>query len=137
MSRDKKELHNELVRAFEESCAKFINYYPHEPVPFITCTRRTNEEQDALYALGRTAPGKVVTNAKAGQSPHNFNISRAFDIAFMDNSNKKGKLDWSARLFKNFASIICSDFPNVVWGGDFKSMPDAPHFELRNWKVLK
>jgi len=33
---------------------------------------RTWAEQDALYAQGRTAPGKIVTNAKAGQSYHNY-----------------------------------------------------------------
>jgi peptidoglycan L-alanyl-D-glutamate endopeptidase CwlK len=51
----------------------------------ITCTHRTGAEQDALYAQGRTKPGKVVTNAKAGQSSHNFTMggkpaSLAFDI---------------------------------------------------------
>lgn len=135
MSRDKKELHNELVRAFEESCDKFVNYYPNLPVPFITCTRRTNEEQEQLYALGRSIPGtKKVTNARAGQSPHNYSPSFAFDIGFI---NIQKKLDWSPHLFKKFAEIIKSDFPQVVWGGDFESIPDAPHFELRAWKALK
>ena len=38
----------------------------------VTSTYRDNESQNALYAQGRTAPGKIVTNAKAGQSFHNF-----------------------------------------------------------------
>jgi peptidoglycan LD-endopeptidase CwlK len=136
MSRDKKELHNELVRAFESSCAKFTNYYPHLPVPFITCTRRTNEEQNQLYAIGRTLPGKIVTNARAGQSPHNYTISFAFDIAFLNTANKKGGLDWSPHLFKKFADIITSDFPTVEWGGNWK-FKDAPHFQLKAWETLK
>lgn len=136
MSRSKEDLHSELVRAFDESCKKFVNYYPHLPVPFLTCTRRTNEEQEQLYLQGRMTPGKIVTNARAGQSPHNYIPSFAFDIAFLTRL-KPQKLDWSKHLFKKFADIITSDFPNVVWGGDFQSLPDAPHFELRAWKVLK
>lgn len=37
----------------------------------LTCTYRSNEEQDALYAQGRTKPGSIVTKAKGGQSKHN------------------------------------------------------------------
>lgn len=37
----------------------------------VTCTHRTNAEQDALYAQGRTRPGRIVTRAKGGQSKHN------------------------------------------------------------------
>lgn len=38
----------------------------------VTCTFRTHAEQEALYAQGRTTPGRIVTNARAGQSSHNF-----------------------------------------------------------------
>lgn len=136
MSREKEHLHAELVKAFDGSCAKFCYYYPHLPIPFITCTNRSNEEQNAAYAQGRTAPGKIITNAKAGQSPHNFFPSFAFDIGFLTRTRPQ-KLDWSKDLFKKFAAIIKADYPNVVWGGDFESIPDAPHFELRAWKTLK
>lgn len=37
----------------------------------IYCTYRSNQEQDALYAQGRTTPGKIITNARGGQSQHN------------------------------------------------------------------
>jgi peptidoglycan L-alanyl-D-glutamate endopeptidase CwlK len=40
---------------------------------------RTKEQQDALYAQGRTAPGRVVTDARPGFSWHNF--GRAYDVA--------------------------------------------------------
>ncbi|MFJ5622021.1 M15 family metallopeptidase [Peribacillus loiseleuriae] len=36
---------------------------------------RSIAEQDKLYAQGRTAPGKVVTNAKGGQSNHNYGLA--------------------------------------------------------------
>lgn len=37
----------------------------------IYCTKRENEEQAKLYAIGRTVVGKIVTNARAGESAHN------------------------------------------------------------------
>lgn len=54
--------------------------------PLIYCTYRSGQEQNQLYAMGRTTKstvgvsilrplGKVVTNAKAGQSAHNFTLN--------------------------------------------------------------
>lgn len=37
----------------------------------IYCTLRTNTEQAALFAVGRTLPGRRLTNAGPGQSLHN------------------------------------------------------------------
>jgi len=45
--------------------------------PLIYCGRRTMEEQAMLYAQGRTRPGKIITQAKPGQSYHNYGL--AFD----------------------------------------------------------
>lgn len=42
----------------------------------VTCTFRSAQEQDELYAQGRTRPGAVVTNAKAGQSAHNYRVGQ-------------------------------------------------------------
>jgi peptidoglycan L-alanyl-D-glutamate endopeptidase CwlK len=42
---------------------------------------RTLEEQEELFAKGRTKPGKKVTNAKPGQSYHNYGL--AFDIVLL------------------------------------------------------
>lgn len=44
----------------------------------IYCTFRSPEEQNALYAIGRSQPGKIVTNARAGDSWHNWGY--AFDF---------------------------------------------------------
>jgi len=62
----------------------------------ITCTYRSNEEQAALYAEGRTDPGKIKTWAKPGQSKHNLTApdgspaAEAFDFVPMRN----GKCVW-------------------------------------------
>ena len=37
----------------------------------IYCTMRTRAEQLALWEKGRTRPGRIVTNARPGQSLHN------------------------------------------------------------------
>ena len=47
----------------------------------ITQGLRTFAEQDGLYAQGRTKPGKKVTNAKGGQSIHNYGF--AVDICLI------------------------------------------------------
>ena len=41
----------------------------------ITQGYRSIAEQDALYAQGRTAPGEIVTNARGGQSYHNYGLA--------------------------------------------------------------
>lgn len=130
-SRAKEDLNEILVDAYDKACAEYLRLYPSNSQPFITCTYRSNDEQTALYAIGRTAKGKKVTNAQAGQSAHNFKPSAAFDIAFITITRK---LDWSNGNFKKFADIIKKIQPLVFWGGDFVSISDAPHFELKDWR---
>lgn len=123
-SRDIYDLDKKLQDAFIEAKQKWDELYPNKARPFLTCTHRTNEEQNQLYAIGRTVPGKIVTNAMAGKSKHNSLPSRAFDIAF----NFHGRIDWDVQLFKDFADIIKP--MGITWGGDFKSIKDRPHFEI-------
>ena len=128
-SRDKKDLRNELVNGYDLAIKRYKELYPNAPQPFITCTFRSNEEQNILF---NKRP--KVTNAKAGQSPHNFNPSFAFDIGFIGLDKK---MDWSLKLFLNFANIITSIDSNIDWGGNWIRFKDAPHFELKDWKNLK
>jgi peptidoglycan L-alanyl-D-glutamate endopeptidase CwlK len=63
--------------------------------PLIYTGRRTMEEQTALYAIGRSAPGKIVTKARAGESFHNYGL--AFDWVPLKMSPKNPDLyvaDW-------------------------------------------
>ena len=89
---------------------------------------RTKEYQDALYAKGRTAPGKVVTNAKGStySSQHMWGI--AFDIAINDS-----KLLYDSVMIKKVANIAKSKKVGLKWGGDWKSIIDTPHFYLGKW----
>lgn len=145
-SRSISDLHPELAYAFGLAEGRWEKLYPLEPKPFLVCTYRSPEEQNALYnqptdKKDNDGDGKVdepdekVTNAKGGESPHNYLPALAFDIAFR---NLPGNVDYTPRLFDQFAKLIApaNRPPIVVWGGHFKSMPDKPHFEHINWKKL-
>lgn len=41
----------------------------------VTSALRTWSEQANLYALGRTKPGKIVTNSQPGDSAHNYGLA--------------------------------------------------------------
>jgi len=89
----------------------------------IICGLRTYSEQAELYANGRTLPGKIVTKAGPGQSMHNFGL--AFDIGiFVDNKYLPESAQYAA------AGAIGKEL-GLTWGGDFQSIKDEPHFELR------
>ena len=97
----------------------------------LTDARRTIVRQNELYAQGRTAPGKIVTNAKGGQSPHNFGL--AFDFAPV----KDGKIDWDApRRIWEVVGKIAENY-GLQWGGNFKSIVDLPHVEAMDWKLAQ
>ncbi len=130
-SRKITDCHPILQAAWEFAEKRYEELYPNAPQPLLTATYRSNEEQNELFAIGRTKKGKKVTNAKAGESPHNVSPALAFDIAFMGIDKK---LNWTIKQFENFADIIIAFEPRVEWGGNFESIPDAPHFQLKNWK---
>lgn len=130
-SRDLKDLDNVLVNAYAHAKEQWAKLYPGLPQPFTTCTYRSNEEQDALFKQGVDNPKKKVTNARGGESPHNYLPSKAFDIAFITVDKK---LDYSQDLFLKFWDIIKLIEPRVEWGGSWK-FKDSPHYQLLNWKT--
>lgn len=83
---------------------------------------RTYAQQSSLYEQGRSKPGKVVTNARAGYSNHNFSL--AYDIGIF----AEGKYLGSSGLY-SLAGEIGKEL-GLVWGGDWKSFIDPPHFEF-------
>lgn len=105
-----------LCRAFVAACKK-------EGIDIlITSTWRDNEAQNALYAQGRTKPGKVVTNAKAGQSIHNYKL--AFDFVPIVN----GKAQWNdLRTFKRAGEI--GEKLGLEWAGRWKSFKELAHLQ--------
>ena len=132
-------LKDELTKIYREIVAGNVN------CRFVQVFR-TFEEQDALYAQGRTKPGKIVTAAKGGQSYHNYGL--AVDFCLLNDKNGDGKISgdeivWDRNTDLDKDSII--DWMEVVkvftnhgwtWGASFK---DYPHFEKnfgQNWRKL-
>ena len=96
----------------------------------ISDARRTMAQQRDIYAQGRTKPGKVVSNAKPGQSAHNFSL--AVDLWPLKADGKN--FDWGASqaLFKVMADIAVE--MGLTSGFYFKSIHDAPHVEHPRWR---
>lgn len=100
-------------------------------------TLRTFKEQDDLWAIGRTKPGKKVTNAKGGQSYHNYRL--AWDIVLLVDKDGNGTYEsasWETNV--DFDGDGKADWQEVVeifkrigaeWGGDWK-FTDMPHFQI-------
>ena len=89
---------------------------------------RTYAEQDELYAKGRTTPGPKVTNARGGYSNHNFGI--AFDIGVFEGQK------YLADSIKYKAVGVLGTDLGLDWGGNWTSIVDQPHFQLRPaWSV--
>jgi peptidoglycan LD-endopeptidase CwlK len=89
---------------------------------------RTVEEQQALFAQGRTLPGKRVTNCdgvskKSNHQAANDGLGRAVDCAFL----KDGKVVWDGPWEAYGAA---GKAVGLNWGGDWKDPVDRPHLEL-------
>lgn len=82
---------------------------------------RTFAEQDALYAKGRTKSGRIVTNAKGGQSIHNYGL--AFDAAPVID----GVVSWDEKQYANFGKWAKA--AGLEWGGNWKKFVDLPHLQ--------
>jgi hypothetical protein len=85
---------------------------------------RTFAEQDALFAQGRTKPGPVVTQARGGESNHNYGL--AADLCPFAN----GKPDWSAPISVWATIGMAANARGLEWGGDWKKFLDKPHVQL-------
>ncbi|HEY8910012.1 MAG TPA: peptidoglycan-binding protein [Desulfosporosinus sp.] len=82
---------------------------------------RSWDDQDKLYASGRTMPGTIVSNARGGESYHNWGLG--FDATPIVN----GKLSDDITLFKKMGKL--GEHVGLEWGGSFKSIVDLPHFQ--------
>ncbi|PZT56163.1 M15 family metallopeptidase [Paenibacillus silvae] len=98
----------------------------------ITHGYRSVAEQDALFAQGRSASGNIVTNARGGESYHNYGLAIDFalrtpegdivwDMERDDNGN--GKADW-------IEVVDLAKDMGFTWGGDWTDFPDYPHLQM-------
>lgn len=117
-----------LHPAIRNKVIDFFNQAAKEGMNLILVSGlRDWKEQQALYDQGRTKPGKIVTNSKPGYSFHNFGL--AFDVAGVKGKALDYNLDWK-KLEKIGNSL------GLVWGGNFKSLVDKPHWEFHGGYTL-
>lgn len=90
---------------------------------------RTYVQQDALYEQGRSIDGSIVTNARGGQSLHNFGI--AFDIGIFDQDGKYIDDYMGSKADAYYVGIEkYGEQVGLQWGGNWKgSLQDDPHFQ--------
>lgn len=87
---------------------------------------RSDERQRALYAQGRTAPGRIVTNASTGLvTVHRYGL--ATDIIH-PTRYWGAPLSWWRALYTDAAAL------GLTVGGRWRSFPDPPHVQIGAWK---
>lgn len=100
----------------------------------VTSTYRDNESQAALYAQGRTKPGLIVTNAKPGQSWHNWRC--AFDVVPLRN----GKPVWGTSgpdgdLWRKIGEL--GELVGLEWAGRWAGkLREMAHFQYTGGLTL-
>ncbi len=90
---------------------------------------RTYAEQDQLYKKGRFGnPPPKVTNARGGQSNHNFGI--AWDVGIFENGKYlTGDNRRESKIYQQLASAVLTN--DLEWGGAWTSIVDMPHYQLK------
>jgi len=118
---------DELHPIVKEKVQQFIQKCDENGIDLlVTSTYRDHESQNALYAQGRTTPGKKVTNAKAGQSWHNWRV--AVDVVPLRNGKPvwgTTGVDWE--LWEAVGNI--GESVGLEWAGRWKTFKEYAHFQ--------
>ncbi len=145
MSRDIKDAHSRLQKAWAYVEDEWPKRHPNDPMPFLTEVYRSPDTQRAYYAQGREKIAivnslrravalppisedvnrRTITNAKPGQSKHQQLPSHAIDIWFA----RGKKLVDEPKLWEQLVKCIRDYDPGIKWGGLFRFV-DKPHFEI-------
>ncbi len=125
-SRKISDLHPVVAR----KCQDFIDKCEAAGIDvIITSTYRDNEYQAAIYAQGRTKAGPIVTNAKPGQSWHQWRV--AFDFVPI----KNGKADWNnIMVFSKCGEI--AESCGLEWAGRWRTFKELAHCQYTGGNTL-
>ena len=123
------------ANAFLESCKVDPWLVGNGIAVLVTSTHRDNEAQAELYAQGRTKPGTIVTNAKPGESWHNWRC--ALDVVPL----KFGKPVWGSttdgdkEIWQTLGKL--GKRAGLEWAGDWKGkLRELAHFQFTNGLTL-
>jgi len=80
-----------------------------------------------------------VTNAKGGQSIHNYGL--AFDIVILFDLDGNGTFETASWKQDKYFKLVVNFFKSkgYTWGGDWNSFKDNPHFQKDfgyTWRTL-
>ena len=110
-----------LYPKFQDFVLDFMNEVMNEGISGgIFEGLRSYAKSDTDYAQGRTTAGQIITNAKGGQSWHNFGL--AIDFVFIDKHGWTWKGDFN-RIGKIAKKV------GLEWGGSWAKFPDSPHVQ--------
>lgn len=130
-------LHPKVRKEVIDTITKVESGFPEWIAVRIVEGLRTHEVQAEYYARGRTKPGKRITNAKPGQSYHQFGF--AIDFALLIDKDRNGSFEtisWDTAADLDKDGVI--DWQEMVrefealgwtWGGKFRTFPDYPHIQ--------
>ncbi len=132
--RDEKRLtgvHPQLARAYER-IADAMNALG-API-FVVEGVRTAARQQELYAQGRTAPGKIVTqvdgvHVKSKHQPKEDGFGYAVDFAFVDDPATPNDETWDLKMPWRLAGEM-AEYLGLVWGGRW-TFGDYGHIEIK------
>lgn len=124
----------ELKKIYQEICSRLTG----RAMCRFAFVYRTFAEQEAIYAQGRTKPGAIVTNAKGGQSYHNYGL--AVDIVLIEDKDGNGSYESATwHITKDFDGDGSPDWEEIDfvfkmygWEGLYKADGkrwDFPHFQ--------
>jgi len=122
---------NQLSPNVASLCSQFIAKCKEQNIDvIITSTYRDYESQNAIYMQGRTTAGSMVTNAKGGQSYHNFRV--AFDFCPIVN----GKAQWKDTATFAKCGVIAESL-GLEWAGRWLRFKELAHCQYTEGKTLQ
>ena len=122
---------DDLIPPAKERVERFLSLCKDEGIDLlVTSTYRDHESQQALYEQGRTTAGKVVTNAKAGDSWHNWRC--AVDVVPMVN----GKPNWDGLhpVWDQIGKL--GEQAGLEWAGRWRTFKELAHFQYTGGLTL-
>lgn len=124
-------VHPDLVAAIDRILAAMAAF--GTPM-FVVAGLRTDAEQAALYAEGRTTPGAIVTHAdgvthKSMHQAQADGYGHAVDCAFVDDPATPKDETWDlAQPWPVYGAL--GHQLGLLWGGQWQRLVDRPHLEL-------
>jgi peptidoglycan L-alanyl-D-glutamate endopeptidase CwlK len=121
-----------LLPATQSKAREFMKSVAGKPLTYrILSGTRTYAEQDALF---RKRP--KVTNARGGQSNHNFGI--AWDVGIFENGKYyEGNTKKEDKAYVDLGTLVKTSIADLEWGGDWTTFVDKPHYQLATGKSVR